>query len=61
MMTRTAKRLYDTGDYSKAVNKYIDLIKIMYEVLVPPFPDFCQCQQSLKDCFLHFGNFYNLD
>ncbi|XP_037806669.1 SET and MYND domain-containing protein 4 [Lucilia sericata] len=61
MMTRTAKRLYDTGDYSKALNKYIDLIKIMYEVLVPPFPDFCQCQQYLKDCFLHFGNFYNLD
>ncbi|XP_037955909.1 SET and MYND domain-containing protein 4-like [Teleopsis dalmanni] len=61
MMTRTAKRLYDTGEYSKALNKYIDLLKIMYEVLAPPFPDFCQCQQSLKDCFLHFGNFYNLD
>lgn len=61
MMTRTAKRLYDTGDYSKSLNKYIDLIKIMYEVLVPPFPDFCQCQQGLKDCFLHFGNFYNLN
>ncbi|KAM7345838.1 SET and MYND domain containing, class 4, member 3 [Cochliomyia hominivorax] len=60
MMTRTAKRLYDSGDYSNAVNKYIDLIRIMYEVLVPPFPDFCLCQQYLKDCFLHFGNYYNL-
>ncbi|XP_061397445.1 SET and MYND domain-containing protein 4 [Musca vetustissima] len=61
MMTRTAKRLYDTGDYSKALNKYVDLIKIMSEVLAPPFPDYCQCQQFLKDCFLHLGNFYNLD
>ncbi|XP_075166218.1 SET and MYND domain containing, class 4, member 3 isoform X1 [Haematobia irritans] len=61
MMTRTAKRLYDTGDYSKALNKYVDLIKIMSEVLAPPFPDYCQCQQFLKDCFLHLGNCYNLD
>lgn len=61
MMTRTAKRLYDAGDYSKALSKFIDLLKIMYEVLAPPFTDFCQCQQNLRDCFLHFGNFYNLD
>ncbi|XP_053964507.1 SET and MYND domain-containing protein 4 [Anastrepha ludens] len=61
LMTRTAKRLYDAGDYSKALNKFIDLLKIMYEVLAPPFPDFCQCQQHTKDCFLHLGNFYNLN
>ncbi|XP_036331884.1 SET and MYND domain-containing protein 4 [Rhagoletis pomonella] len=61
LMTRTAKRLYDAGDYAKALNKFIDLLRIMYEVLAPPFPDFCQCQQHTKDCFLHLGNFYNLN
>ncbi|XP_011192734.2 SET and MYND domain-containing protein 4 [Zeugodacus cucurbitae] len=61
LMTRTAKRLYEAGDYSKSLNKFIDLLKIMYEVLAPPFPDFCQCQQHAKDCFLHLGNFYNLN
>ncbi|ALC41289.1 CG7759 [Drosophila busckii] len=61
MMTRTAKRFYDTGDYAKALNKFVDLLKIMYEVLAPPFPDFCECQQHLKDCFLNLGNVYELD
>ncbi|EDW01344.1 SET and MYND domain-containing protein 4 [Drosophila grimshawi] len=61
MMTRTAKRLYDTGEYSKALNKFVDLLRIMYEVLAPPFPDFCECQQHLKDCFLNLGNVYKLD
>uniref|UniRef100_A0A1A9UIY6 MYND-type domain-containing protein n=1 Tax=Glossina austeni TaxID=7395 RepID=A0A1A9UIY6_GLOAU len=60
-MTRTAKHYYEAGEYSKALNKFIDLLKIMHEVLAPPFPDFCQCQQYLKDCLLHFGNFYNLN
>uniref|UniRef100_A0A1A9WP51 SET domain-containing protein n=1 Tax=Glossina brevipalpis TaxID=37001 RepID=A0A1A9WP51_9MUSC len=60
-MTRTAKRYYETGEYSKALNRFIDLLKIMHEVLAPPFPDYCQCQQYLKDCLLHFGNFYNLN
>ncbi|KAH8299554.1 hypothetical protein KR044_002756 [Drosophila immigrans] len=61
MMTRTAKRLYDTGEYSKSLNKFVDLLRIMYEVLAPPFPDFCECQQHLKDCFLNLGNVYSLD
>ncbi|XP_033155180.1 SET and MYND domain-containing protein 4 [Drosophila mauritiana] len=61
MMTRTAKRLYETGEYSKALAKFIDLIRIMYEVLAPPFPDFCESQQHLKDCFLNLGNVYTLD
>lgn len=61
MMTRTAKRLYETGDFAKALNKFVDLLRIMYEVLAPPFPDFCECQQHLKDCFLNLGNVYNLD
>lgn len=60
-MTRTAKRLYEAGVYSKSLNKFIDLLKIMFEVLAPPFPDFCQCQQHARDCFLHLGNFYNLN
>ncbi|XP_055917831.1 SET and MYND domain-containing protein 4 [Eupeodes corollae] len=61
LMTRTAKRLYDVGEYSNALKKFIDLLKIMNEVLAPPFPDYCHCQQSLKDCFLHFGNSYDLE
>ncbi|XP_030386848.1 SET and MYND domain-containing protein DDB_G0284059 [Scaptodrosophila lebanonensis] len=62
IMTRTAKRLYDLEkDYPKALNKFVDLVRIMYEVLAPPFPDFCECQQHLKDCFLNLGNVYNLD
>ncbi|BFG06135.1 SET and MYND domain-containing protein 4 [Drosophila madeirensis] len=61
MMTRTGKRLYETGEYAKALQKFIDLIRIMYDVLAPPFPDFCESQQHLKDCFLNLGNVYNLD
>lgn len=60
-MTKTAKRLYDVGEFSNALKKYIDLLKIMNEVLAPPFPDYCHCQQSLRDCFLHFGNSYDLE
>lgn len=58
IMKKTANRFYQAGEIKKSLEKYIDVLKIMSEVLCPPFTDYCQCQQNIKDCFLHFGNSY---
>lgn len=59
-MLETGQTYYEAGRYVEARKKFIDLIKLLEKFLVPPFPDFCQCQQYLKDCFLHLGNVYNI-
>lgn len=28
----------------------------MDKVMAPPFRDYCNCQQSIKDCLLQYGN-----
>lgn len=56
ILGKTAKRLIDEGNYAKAIHKYIEMINIMDAVLAPPFRDYCNCQQSIKDCLLQYGN-----
>ncbi|XP_055378198.1 SET and MYND domain-containing protein 4 [Condylostylus longicornis] len=60
-ITKIAKRLYDAGDYCKALQKNIDLLKMMNKVLAPPFTDYLQVQQSIRDCYLNLGNAYALN
>ncbi|XP_014249101.1 SET and MYND domain-containing protein 4-like [Cimex lectularius] len=44
------------GSIEKAMAKFIELNKMLSEVLVPPFKDYYVCQQSLKYCFMCLGN-----
>lgn len=60
LMIRTGRRLYESKEFSKALQKFIDCLRIMDEVLAPPFQDYASCQQNIKDCFIHFGNCYNI-
>lgn len=57
---KTARRLTDAGDYQKALEKYYEMIKIMSDVMAPPFRDYCNCQQNIKDCLLEKGSIYML-
>ncbi len=56
MLDKTAKRLYTEGDYAGSYKKYLQILKLLDEVMAPPFRDYCNCQQSLKECLLQNGN-----
>ncbi|KAJ6633064.1 SET and MYND domain-containing protein 4, partial [Pseudolycoriella hygida] len=56
LLDKTAKRLYDEGAYSESYRKYLEILKLLDEVMAPPFRDYCNCQQSLKECLLQNGN-----
>lgn len=56
IVNRAAKRLAGAGEYTKAIPKYVEMINIMDSVMAPPFRDYCNCQQSIKDCLLQYGN-----
>lgn len=56
MLEKTAKRLYSEGDYKGSYQKYLQILKLLDEVMAPPFRDYCNCQQSLKECLLQIGN-----
>lgn len=51
-----AKRHQDAGEYRQAIFKYIEMVNIMDAVMGPPFRDYCNAQQSIKDCLLQYGN-----
>lgn len=59
-MISTGESYFKAGQYADARKKFIDVIRIMEEVLAPPVIDLCQCQQYLKHCFLYLGNTYNI-
>ncbi|XP_059610965.1 SET and MYND domain-containing protein 4 [Phlebotomus argentipes] len=56
VMNRTAERLHRGGSVDEAVRKYIEILKLMSDVLVPPFRDYVLCQQNIRDCLLEYGN-----
>lgn len=58
MIFRTANRLLETYETSKALLKYLEMLKIMDETLAPPFRDYHLCQQGVRRCMLEFGNRY---
>lgn len=61
IIQRTAKRLYNDGSYDEALKKYVDMMNIIDDVMAPPFQDYCNCQQSIKDCLLEYGNRTEID
>lgn len=56
VMNRTAERLHRAGNVDEAVRKYIEILKLMSDNLVPPFRDYVLCQQNIRDCLLEYGN-----
>uniref|UniRef100_A0A1B0CSA0 Protein-lysine N-methyltransferase SMYD4 n=1 Tax=Lutzomyia longipalpis TaxID=7200 RepID=A0A1B0CSA0_LUTLO len=56
VMNRTAERLHNSGSVDEAVRKYIEILKTMSDVLVPPFRDYVLCQQNIRNCLLQYGN-----
>lgn len=61
MIQKTAGRLLQDGSVDKALQKYIDMMNIIDDVMAPPFLDYCNCQQSIKDCLLEYGNRIEID
>lgn len=61
ILERTAKRLFKEGQYDKALQKYLEIMNILEDVLAPPFQDYCKCQQAIKDCLLEFGNRFQVN
>ncbi|XP_055544486.1 SET and MYND domain-containing protein 4 [Wyeomyia smithii] len=58
MLFKSATKLHDAGQYELALLKYVEMLNILDEVLVPPYRDFHLCQQGLRACMLEFGNRY---
>ncbi|XP_055597177.1 SET and MYND domain-containing protein 4 [Uranotaenia lowii] len=56
MLFKMATKLHANGEYEPALYKYVEMMNIMEEVLVPPYRDFHLCQQGLRACMLEFGN-----
>ncbi|XP_052868960.1 SET and MYND domain-containing protein 4 [Anopheles cruzii] len=55
---QTATKLHTAGEYEAALRKYVEMMVLMSEVLVPPYRDYHLCQQGLRACMLEFGNRY---
>lgn len=56
MLFRTATRLHEAGDTKNALSKYVEMLDILYQSLVPPFRTFHLTQQGIKRCIMEFGN-----
>lgn len=56
ILKATAKRFVKTEEYQKAAEKYREILTIMNEFMAPPFKDYCNIQQSYKECLLQNGN-----
>ncbi|RZF40765.1 hypothetical protein LSTR_LSTR011282 [Laodelphax striatellus] len=53
---RVARTVMLAGDTSRALAKFIELLKMLEETLTPPFKDFHLCQQASRTCMLALGN-----
>ncbi|XP_058447147.1 SET and MYND domain-containing protein 4 [Malaya genurostris] len=58
MLFKSATKLHSAGEYEVALAKYVEMMNIMNEVLVPPYRDYHLCQQGMRSCMLEFGNRY---
>lgn len=61
ILEKTAKRLYKEGKFDLSLKKYIEMMNIFEEVIAPPFRDYCECQQSIKENLLEYGNRIRID
>uniref|UniRef100_A0A336KZJ6 Protein-lysine N-methyltransferase SMYD4 n=1 Tax=Culicoides sonorensis TaxID=179676 RepID=A0A336KZJ6_CULSO len=52
----TAKKLFKNKKIKDALNKYLEILKKLDDILAPPYSDFHICQQGIRRCYLEFGN-----
>lgn len=50
-----ANKYMDSGDFQKALEKFLRLITLLDENLVPPYKDYILCQRSIQTCFLNLS------
>lgn len=55
---KTATRIHESGNYQEALLKYVEMVNILDQSLVPPFRDYHLCQQGIRRCLLEYGNKY---
>ncbi|KAJ8898495.1 hypothetical protein PR048_003855 [Dryococelus australis] len=53
---QAASRLMEGGQAPAALVKFLEVLRLLDEALVPPFRDYYLCQQSVRCCMLTFGN-----
>lgn len=58
-MFRVGNSLLESGDYSKALSKFLKILSLLDETLVPPFRDYHLCQQAIRSCLIRLGNMYS--
>lgn len=51
-----AKKLFKNKKVKEALNKYLEILKRLDDILAPPYSDFHICQQGIRRCYLEFGN-----
>lgn len=56
ILEKSAKRLAKEGRTDDALKKYYEIMRIFEAEMVPPFQDYCKCQQAIKECLLEYGN-----
>lgn len=56
MLFKMATRLHENGDLKAAMTKYLEMINLFDDNLVPPFRDYNLAQQGVRSCVLAFGN-----
>lgn len=57
-MYRQASMESDRGKLQKAMEIYLEILKLLYRHLAPPFYDYHLCQQAIRKCMLSLGNKY---
>uniref|UniRef100_A0A1B6J8P5 Protein-lysine N-methyltransferase SMYD4 n=2 Tax=Homalodisca liturata TaxID=320908 RepID=A0A1B6J8P5_9HEMI len=57
-MFRLAKSLVEEGNHMKALLKFLELLNLLDDTLVPPFRDYHLCQQEIRTCMMFCGNTY---
>ena len=55
---RFATRSHENGEIENALSKYVEMINLLDQFLVPPYRDFHLCQQGIRNCLLEFGNHF---
>lgn len=61
ILEKTARRLVVEGRTGDALKKYYEMMRIFDAEMVPPFQDYCKCQQAIKECLLEYGNKIQID
>lgn len=65
-MLQDTEALFNRGEkllknqlFKEALDIFIKIMKILDNVLKPPYKDFCLCQQKIRSSMLTLGNIYH--